>query len=77
MERETVRLRCECGHDIRCVTRLSGSYLASLAFFDDRALSETHGEQIAFCPGCGVRPAVALLLGRLGEAPPPLLASRI
>ena len=64
-------MRCECGHDIRCALRSLGASLASLAFFDGRALSETHGEQVACCPGCGNRLAVAFFSGGLGELLPP------
>jgi hypothetical protein len=46
------------------------SYSGSLAFFDDRDLSETYGELLACCPRCGARLAAALAPGRLGDRSP-------
>ena len=68
METDAIRLRCECGHKIRCMVRSWGRSLDSFAFFDDRAPGETGGERVEFCPGCGARLAVALFSGRLGES---------
>lgn len=48
------RLRCECRHRIwsELWWKNSGEVLL---FFDDVAASESYGERVSVCPGCGRR----------------------
>jgi hypothetical protein len=46
-------LRCACGHGILCELMRQGKRLGFLAFFDDEPTSETRGERVESCPGCG------------------------
>jgi hypothetical protein len=46
---EVATLRCTCGHAILCEMQRLGT----LTFFDAGPTSETHGERVESCPGCG------------------------
>jgi hypothetical protein len=50
---EAAALRCGCGHGIHCEVRRAGEHLGFLVFVDDEPTSETCGERIESCPGCG------------------------
>ena len=45
-------LRCECGHGIWSELWWKDSQHV-LLFFDDLETSETYGERVIHCPGCG------------------------
>lgn len=47
------KLRCVCGHSIFCKLRSGGEHIGFLVFFDDEPTSETCGQQVKNCPGCG------------------------
>jgi hypothetical protein len=55
LQRKATRLLCECGHNICCAVRQEGERLGFLVFSDDEPKSETLGERIRECPGCGER----------------------
>ncbi len=48
-----VILCSECGHRLRAEVGGIGAF-GVLDFFDARAGSDTNGEQITRCPGCGL-----------------------
>jgi hypothetical protein len=50
---EASTLQCACGRAILCQVRRLGERLSTLAFFDDMPTSQTHGERVESCPGCG------------------------
>jgi hypothetical protein len=52
---------CGCAHKIRYEVRYEEDFV-HLAFFDDVETSETYGEQITQCPGCGYRSLAKRLL---------------
>jgi hypothetical protein len=52
-EEAAVALRCGCGHSILCEQMRHGERLGFLAFFDNEPTSETRGERVKSCPGCG------------------------
>ena len=47
-------LRCECGHGIWSELWWKDSKHV-LLFFDDLETSDTYGERVVNCPGCGRR----------------------
>lgn len=49
------RLRCSCGHGIAVELRGEGLRVATVAFVDDEPGSDTRGERVRECPGCGAR----------------------
>jgi hypothetical protein len=53
MQVEAVTLRCPCGHAILCEVRRLVERVGIVAFFDDESTSETYGERVRSCPGCG------------------------
>ena len=46
-------LVCSCGYRILCELRQEGERLGLQVFFDDQPASESRGQQIRSCPGCG------------------------
>ena len=46
-------LSCVCGHAILCEVQPEGERIGFLAFYDDEPRSETRGQRIKACPGCG------------------------
>jgi hypothetical protein len=59
--KQTGVVYCSCAHKIRFEARYDEGFVY-LAFFDDVETSETYGEQITQCPGCGGRSFVQRLL---------------
>lgn len=59
--KQTAVVYCSCAHKIRFEVRYEED-LAYLGFFDDVETSETFGEQIGQCPGCGWRSFAKRLL---------------
>ena len=53
MQEEAVTLRCPCGYAILCEARRLVERMGTVTFFDDEPSSETYGERIESCPGCG------------------------
>ncbi len=53
MQKEVATLRCACGYAILCEVRSLMERLGAAVFFDDESTSETYGETIESCPGCG------------------------
>ena len=54
-------LLCACSYQILCEVREEGERLGTLIFFDDRPESETRGQQVSNCPGCGQKLGLHLL----------------
>jgi hypothetical protein len=46
-------LRCVCGYSILCEVRSAGERLGLLVFQDNEPASETYGQRVESCPGCG------------------------
>ena len=46
-------LRCVCGHALLCEVRSAGEGIGVLVCFDDGPTSETRGQRVKDCPGCG------------------------
>ena len=46
-------LRCSCGYGVRCEAWHDREGLGGLVFIDDEEVSETRGERVGRCPGCG------------------------
>ena len=55
MSEVATALHCVCGHSICCEVRSTGERLGFLAFLDNEPASETYGQRIENCPGCGER----------------------
>jgi hypothetical protein len=51
--REMAILQCACGYAILCEVRCLGERLGALDLFDHDPTSETYGERVKNCPGCG------------------------
>jgi hypothetical protein len=56
-----VLLRCACGYSILCEVRPEGERVGYLAFFDGEPASETYGERVKSCPGCGQQLGLPML----------------
>jgi len=61
---EVTTLRCGCGHEILCEVRRAGEHLGFLAFFDAESRSETYGERVEHCPGCGEQLELPMLFAK-------------
>ena len=46
-------LRCVCGHRILCEVQPEGECIGFPAFFDGKPTSETYGQRVKSCSGCG------------------------
>ena len=55
-------LRCVCGHKILCEVQPGGDGMGFLAFFDGEPKSESYGQRVRSCPGCGKRLGLPVLL---------------
>jgi hypothetical protein len=70
---------CACTYPILCEVQKEGGRLGSLKFFDDGSESETRGERVSRCPGCGRKLELHLLRAqpprRSSYNAPPLLLS--
>ena len=64
MQERLARLPCACTYQILCEVRQEGKRLGILTFFDDGPESETCGQQVMSCPGCGQRLGLHLLQAR-------------
>lgn len=53
MQEEAVTLCCPCGYAILCEVRRLVERMGTVAFFDGESTSETYGERVRNCPGCG------------------------
>ena len=53
MQEEAVTPRCPCGYAILCEVRRMVECMGTVAYFDDESTSETYGERVRNCPGCG------------------------
>ena len=53
MKEEVATLQCACGYAILCEVRSLIERLGAAAFFDHELSSETYGERVKSCPGCG------------------------
>jgi hypothetical protein len=67
MAEQAAVLRCACGHGILGEMLREGERLGTVAFFDDEEASETHGERVQWCPGCGQRLEVQTLLAKTSQ----------
>jgi hypothetical protein len=61
-QEEASTLQCPCAHDLLCEVRRLGERLGALAFFDNEPTSETYGERVENCPGCGEHLEFLMLL---------------
>jgi hypothetical protein len=59
LERRSVH--CVCTYPILCEVRREGRRLGFPVFFDDGPESETRGERVSGCPGCGRTLGIHLL----------------
>jgi hypothetical protein len=61
-------LRCVCGYTILCEVQPGGEYIGFLVFFDGEPTSETYGQRVKNCPGCGELIGLPVLsrINRLG-----------
>ena len=50
---EVATLKCPCGYAILCEVRSSIERLGAAVFLDEEPTSETYGERVHSCPGCG------------------------
>jgi hypothetical protein len=53
---------CLCSFRLLCAVRAEGQRLGFLLFFDDEPGSESHGERVRECPGCGAPLGLLALL---------------
>ncbi len=53
MRLEAATLQCPCGYAIVCEVWSLMERLGAAVFFDDELSSETYGERVKSCPGCG------------------------
>ena|SRR5215207_3240190 len=54
-------VHCVCTYPILCEVRQAGGRLGFPVFFDDGPESETRGERVSSCPGCGRALGIHLL----------------
>ena len=59
LERRSVL--CACTYPILCEVIQEGERLGFTRFFDDAPESETRGERVSSCPGCGRALGIHLL----------------
>lgn len=59
-----VALLCVCGHAMSVLPKSTEEHLCILDFFDDELSSESFGERVLECPGCGERLGLHRLTGR-------------
>jgi hypothetical protein len=62
-------LLCQCTYQIACEVRAVGERLGLLMFFDDEPASETRGQQVSSCPGCGQELRLHLLRAQTNPLP--------
>ncbi len=61
-------LQCPCGYAILCDVRCFRERLGTLAFLDNEQTSQTYGERVRSCPGCGEQlEAVRLFSKSMGK----------
>jgi hypothetical protein len=60
---------CACSYQIRCEVRDAGERLGFPMFFDDEPQSETRGQQVRSCPGCGEKLGLHLLRAQKSPLP--------
>ncbi len=61
---EGVTLQCPCGYAILCDVRCFRERLGTLAFLDNEQTSQTYGERVKSCPGCGEQLEVVRLFSK-------------
>ena len=54
--------RCVCNYCISCEVRSGGEGLGYLVFFDGEPTSETYGQRVRWCPGCGEQLELSTLI---------------
>ena len=59
LERRSVL--CACTYQILCEVQKEGRRLGFTRFYDDAPESETRGERVSSCPGCGRKLELHLL----------------
>ncbi len=62
-------LRCVCDRRILCQVQPEGEHIGFLVFVDDEPTSETYGQRIKSCPGCGEQLGLPMLyrINRQGQ----------
>jgi hypothetical protein len=53
VKEQATPLRCVCGRGMSCAVQPLGERTGFLVFFDDEPTSETRGQRVKSCPGCG------------------------
>jgi hypothetical protein len=56
-----VMLRCVCDRRILCEVQPEGEHIGFLVFLDGEPTSETHGQRVKSCPGCGKQLGLSVL----------------
>jgi hypothetical protein len=64
MQEVLAALVCSCGYRILCELRQEGERLGLPVFFDDQPASESRGQQVMSCPGCGQSLGLHMLQAR-------------
>ena len=54
-------LRCVCDRRILCGVQPEGEHIGFLVFLDGEPTSETHGQRVKSCPGCGEQLGLSVL----------------
>ena len=57
-------LLCACGYRLLCEVRVEGAHLGLATYLDDGPQSETRGQRVRLCPGCGDELSLHLLRPR-------------
>ncbi len=64
MQEEVAPLQCPCGYPIVCEVQSLMGRLGAAIFLDEEPTSETYGETVKSCPGCGEQLTFLTLLLR-------------
>lgn len=64
MLEELAALLCVCSYQLLCEIKAEGEVLGTLIYFDDGPHSETRGQQVRSCPGCGEKLGLQVLRAR-------------
>lgn len=54
-------LSCVCERRILCEVQPEGEHIGFLVFFDGEPTSETYGQRVKSCPGCGKQLGLSVL----------------
>lgn len=54
LEERAALVRCACGYGISVELSDEGARICNVMLFDNEPSSDSHGERVRECPGCGV-----------------------